>query len=66
MQRINAEWHRAHPMPKNPSDEQRIEWHLAHVEACGCRGIPAGVLNLMAGRGIAEPAANVVDGVRRK
>jgi hypothetical protein len=31
MGKINATWHRAHPMPKNPTVDQRIEWHLAEV-----------------------------------
>ena len=38
--RINAEWHRAHPMPKNPTHEQRLEWHREHVRNCGCRKPP--------------------------
>ena len=37
---INAAWHEAHPMPKNPSLDQRLAWHLAHAEACGCREMP--------------------------
>ena len=41
--KINAEWHRVHRMPSNPSLAQRIEWHLAHAKACGCRPIPAPV-----------------------
>jgi len=52
---INAAWHLGHPMPKNPKPEQRIAWHLDHAQHCGCRGIPAGVLDLMAARGIAVP-----------
>jgi hypothetical protein len=39
--KINKEWHLAHPMPKNPSLEQRIAWHLDHAQNCGCRDIPA-------------------------
>lgn len=66
MDRINADWHRAHPMPKNPTDDQRIAWHMEHVKACGCRGIPAGVLALMAKRGITEPEENFAGGKRRK
>jgi putative acetyltransferase len=27
-------------MPKNPSVDQRITWHLAHSNNCGCRPIP--------------------------
>jgi hypothetical protein len=38
---INADWHRAHPMPKNPSPEDRLLWHGAHAAACACRPIPA-------------------------
>jgi hypothetical protein len=34
---LNAEWHRQHKMPKNPTVQQRIDWHLAHLENCGCR-----------------------------
>jgi hypothetical protein len=37
---LNAEWHRAHPMPKRPTDEQRLEWHRGHVRNCGCRKPP--------------------------
>jgi hypothetical protein len=37
---INAEWHKAHPMPKNPTQEQRLEWHRGHVRNCACRQPP--------------------------
>jgi hypothetical protein len=37
---MNAQWHEKHPMPKNPTLEQRVDWHLAHAKACGCRKIP--------------------------
>ena len=37
---LNKEWHLAHPMPKNPSLQQRIEWYLEHAKNCGCREIP--------------------------
>lgn len=38
---LNAEWHRQHKIPKNPTVQQRIDWHLAHLENCGCRpGLP--------------------------
>jgi hypothetical protein len=39
--KINKDWHLAHTMPKNPSLQQRIEWHLEHAKYCGCRQIPA-------------------------
>jgi hypothetical protein len=38
--KINKVWHLAHPMPKSPSLQQRIEWHLEHAKYCGCRQIP--------------------------
>lgn len=38
--KLNAEWHRAHRMPKNPTQDQRINWHIAHAAACSCRPIP--------------------------
>jgi hypothetical protein len=34
---LNAEWHAAHKMPRNATPEQRVDWHVAHSEACGCR-----------------------------
>ncbi|MGD1019600.1 MAG: hypothetical protein ABSA12_09800 [Verrucomicrobiia bacterium] len=37
---MNGSWHQRHPMPKKPTLEQRVNWHLAHAKACGCREIP--------------------------
>jgi hypothetical protein len=45
--KINAEWHAAHRMPKNPSIHERVEWHIAHASVCSCRPIPASVLKAM-------------------
>jgi hypothetical protein len=38
--KLNREWHLAHPMPKNPTQDQRIAWHIEHKKNCSCRGIP--------------------------
>jgi hypothetical protein len=38
--KINAAWHRKNPMPKNPTLDQRIQWHISHAKNCGCREIP--------------------------
>ena len=38
--KLNKEWHRLNPMPKNPTAEQRIAWHLEHSENCSCRKMP--------------------------
>jgi hypothetical protein len=38
--KINAKWHLANRMPKNPTLEQRVKWHLAHEKNCNCRPMP--------------------------
>ena len=56
MGKINAEWHKDHPMPKNPTADQRLEWHLEHLKMCGCRkDLPKSVLKTMEERGIPVP-----------
>ncbi len=35
--KINKEWHEKNKMPKNPSFEQRVSWHLEHLKNCSCR-----------------------------
>ncbi|MBU1307024.1 MAG: hypothetical protein KKF33_16090 [Alphaproteobacteria bacterium] len=35
-------------MPKNANRQQRIEWHIAHAEACGCRDMPESVKRALA------------------
>jgi hypothetical protein len=34
---INADWHRKNRMPKNPSDEEKLKWHIGHMANCSCR-----------------------------
>lgn len=41
---INREWHLAHKMPKNPTPEQRIEWHREHAKHCTCWPMPPKIL----------------------
>ncbi len=38
--KANKEWHLTLPMPKNPTLEQRISWHLEHAIQFTCRAIP--------------------------
>ncbi|MER3374673.1 MAG: hypothetical protein RIM83_08570 [Allomuricauda sp.] len=38
--KLNKDWHTANKMPKNPTIDERIEWHLEHQKNCGCRDIP--------------------------
>src|SRR5438132_873834 len=47
---MNEKWHRAHPMPQNPSAEARLRWHLAHQKACACRPIPPKLLQMVRAR----------------
>jgi len=54
MQKINTEWHKKNRMPKNPTIEQRIEWHLKHHKHCSCRPIPEKLLKELKKRNI-EP-----------
>ncbi len=55
MAKTNKLWHEQNPMPKNPTAEQRIAWHIDHAKNCGCRPIPAGVAALMRARGMDAP-----------
>jgi len=41
---INAEWHRAHRMPKNPT----LEWPREHAVHCDCRKPPPKLAALLA------------------
>ena len=54
---INAEWHAGNPMPAKASFEQRLEWHLAHAVACGCRPIPTPIRAEAEMRGLLAPEA---------
>ncbi len=47
---LNEIWHRAHPMPKNPSRDERIAWHLEHTRECGCRPPPESLRDEVARR----------------
>ena len=47
---LNAAWHRKHPMPRKPTLEQRIAWHLEHREVCACRPIPPKLLEQIKAR----------------
>jgi hypothetical protein len=42
--KINKDWHEQNKMPKNPSLDERIKWHLEHAKHCACRPIPAKLL----------------------
>lgn len=46
--KINKDWHEKNKMPKNPTFEQRVKWHLEHQKNCSCRPIPQKLLIEMA------------------
>lgn len=50
--KLNAAWHLKNKMPKNPSLDQRIEWHLAHAKNCQCRPLHGKILEEIKKRGI--------------
>jgi len=49
---MNKEWHLKNTMPKNPTIEQRIKWHLEHQKKCSCRPIPEKLAEEIKKRGI--------------
>lgn len=55
MGKMNAEWHRVHVMPKNPTDRQRAEWHCEHALHCGCREITPSIAALLTAQGYKVP-----------
>ena len=50
--KMNKEWHMEHPMPKNPTFEQRAAWHLEYQRNCPCRPIGGKLAEEMKRRGI--------------
>jgi hypothetical protein len=49
---INKEWHLKNKMPKNPTFEQRVKWHLSHQKNCSCRKIATKLAEEMKAKGI--------------
>ena len=55
MSKINAEWHQANRMPKNPTLEQRLQWHLEHMRHCSCRELTPELRQQLEERGLLAP-----------
>lgn len=49
---INKKWHEKHRMPKSPTFEERVKWHLSHQKNCNCRPIPDKLKERMKKEGI--------------
>src|SRR5262245_36094688 len=58
---MNAKWHAQHKLPRGAALEQRIEWHRAHQQQCGCRPIPARLLEQMQAHDVKPPPASLAD-----
>lgn len=43
--KINASWHSKNKMPKNPTLDERIAWHLAHSKNCACRPLKGKIMD---------------------
>jgi hypothetical protein len=50
--KMNKQWHEQHVMPKNPSLDERVAWHVDHAKQCGCREIPESIRKELAARKI--------------
>jgi hypothetical protein len=59
MSKINAEWHKTNRMPKNPTFNERVFWHLEHIKNCECRKIPKKFATLMDDAGVRYPKDKV-------
>lgn len=42
-------------MPKNPTPQQRAEWHYEHALHCGCREITPSIAALLKEHGFEVP-----------
>lgn len=52
MSKINAEWHKKNKMPKNPTIDNKIRWHIEHAKNCRCRPLGGKILEEIKKRGI--------------
>jgi len=50
--KINKGWHLSHKMPKNPTLDQRVGWHVEHTRNCQCRPLGGKILKEIKKRGI--------------
>lgn len=50
--KINAEWHAKNKMPKNPTLDERVKWHVAHTKNCACRPLDGKILEEIKKRGL--------------
>jgi TfoX N-terminal domain len=46
--KINREWHERNRMQARAPLKQRVAWHRAHAQNCGCRPVPPNIASLIA------------------
>jgi len=63
---VNADWHKAHPMPKRATFDQRLEWHREHLRACQCRKPPPDIAERLAAESSAGSSPSPIRGVALK
>ena len=51
---LNREWHLLHRLPRTATLQERLDWHLAHAAACGCREMPESIRKELEARGLLE------------
>lgn len=42
--KINVKWHTKNKMPKNPTLDERVKWHLSHARNCTCHPLKGKIL----------------------
>ena len=52
---MNKQWHTEHRLPHGASLEERIDWHVAHAKACGCRPIAPEISLAISSRRSSKP-----------
>lgn len=60
LSKINASWHLSNKMPKNPSLEERIKWHIEHSQNCKCRPMDPKIVKEIEKRNEVEERKRVV------
>jgi hypothetical protein len=58
---MNVKWHEQHVLPRRASLEERMTWHRAHQEQCGCRPIPARLREQMREAAQAAPVSSAAE-----
>ena len=52
---MNTDWHDEHVLGQGASLDARVDWHVEHAAACGCRAVPASVVAELERRGLPVP-----------